>query len=114
MDRIYNKEKLRFENEFVRHKILDFLGDLFLVGQLPNTLGNQGRLNRRSTWRINRQSHSFQILCFKSIVNDLGKPQKIELLTSELASSGRNHTVQRNNRDNGIFFTKPLQRCFID
>ncbi|MBI1979563.1 MAG: UDP-3-O-[3-hydroxymyristoyl] N-acetylglucosamine deacetylase, partial [Elusimicrobia bacterium] len=33
MDRIYNKEKsLRYPNEFVRHKILDFLGDLFLLG----------------------------------------------------------------------------------
>lgn len=34
MDRIYNKEKtLRYPDEFVRHKILDFLGDLFLLGQ---------------------------------------------------------------------------------
>ena len=34
MDRIYNKEKvLRYPNEFVRHKILDFLGDLFLLGK---------------------------------------------------------------------------------
>ncbi len=27
------KNKLRFENEFVRHKILDLLGDLYLLGQ---------------------------------------------------------------------------------
>lgn len=34
MDKIYNKEKiLRYPDEFVRHKILDFLGDLFLLGQ---------------------------------------------------------------------------------
>ena len=34
MDKIYNKEKkLRFKDEFVRHKILDFLGDLFLLGK---------------------------------------------------------------------------------
>lgn len=34
MNRIYNKEKnLRYPDEFVRHKILDFLGDLFLLGQ---------------------------------------------------------------------------------
>jgi len=31
-DRIVNKEGLRFENEFVRHKILDCLGDLSLAG----------------------------------------------------------------------------------
>lgn len=34
MDRIYNKEKkLRYPDEFVRHKILDFLGDLTLLGR---------------------------------------------------------------------------------
>ena len=34
MDRIHNKEKeLRFPDEFVRHKVLDFLGDLYLLGK---------------------------------------------------------------------------------
>ena len=31
-DGILNDEKLRFENEFVRHKILDAIGDLYLLG----------------------------------------------------------------------------------
>jgi UDP-3-O-[3-hydroxymyristoyl] N-acetylglucosamine deacetylase/3-hydroxyacyl-[acyl-carrier-protein] dehydratase len=30
---IMNEEPLRFEDEFVRHKILDFLGDLYLLGR---------------------------------------------------------------------------------
>jgi len=30
---ILNAEPLRFEDEFVRHKILDFLGDLYLLGR---------------------------------------------------------------------------------
>ncbi|MDD3053583.1 MAG: bifunctional UDP-3-O-[3-hydroxymyristoyl] N-acetylglucosamine deacetylase/3-hydroxyacyl-ACP dehydratase [Endomicrobiia bacterium] len=30
---IYNKEPLRYENEFVRHKILDLIGDLALAGK---------------------------------------------------------------------------------
>lgn len=30
---IYNKEPLRFDNEFVRHKILDLIGDLALAGK---------------------------------------------------------------------------------
>src|SRR5262249_4759897 len=30
-DRILNSEPLRFPDEFVRHKILDLLGDLFLL-----------------------------------------------------------------------------------
>jgi len=32
-DGILNREPLRFEDEFVRHKILDFLGDLSLLGR---------------------------------------------------------------------------------
>jgi UDP-3-O-[3-hydroxymyristoyl] N-acetylglucosamine deacetylase/3-hydroxyacyl-[acyl-carrier-protein] dehydratase len=32
-DGILNAEPLRFEDEFVRHKILDFLGDLYLLGR---------------------------------------------------------------------------------
>ena len=33
LDRIHNKEKsLRYPNEFARHKALDLLGDLFLLG----------------------------------------------------------------------------------
>ena len=31
-DRILNSEPLRFPDEFVRHKVLDLLGDLFLLG----------------------------------------------------------------------------------
>lgn len=34
MDKIHNKEKsLRFPDEFVRHKTLDLLGDMYLLGQ---------------------------------------------------------------------------------
>jgi UDP-3-O-[3-hydroxymyristoyl] N-acetylglucosamine deacetylase/3-hydroxyacyl-[acyl-carrier-protein] dehydratase len=31
-DRVLNQEPLRFPDEFVRHKVLDLLGDLFLLG----------------------------------------------------------------------------------
>jgi UDP-3-O-[3-hydroxymyristoyl] N-acetylglucosamine deacetylase len=31
-DRILNKEGLRYDDEFVRHKVLDALGDLYLAG----------------------------------------------------------------------------------
>ena len=31
-DRVLNKEGLRYKDEFVRHKILDLLGDLYLSG----------------------------------------------------------------------------------
>ncbi len=32
-DGIYNDEKLRFPDEFVRHKILDLMGDVYLLGR---------------------------------------------------------------------------------
>ena len=32
-DKILSKEPLRFKDEFVRHKILDIIGDVFLLGQ---------------------------------------------------------------------------------
>ena len=31
-DRVLNREGLRYDDEFVRHKILDAIGDLYLVG----------------------------------------------------------------------------------
>src|SRR5690606_20788717 len=31
-DKIISKEPLRFKDEFVRHKILDIIGDIFLLG----------------------------------------------------------------------------------
>jgi len=34
LNQVYSKEKnLRYSNEFVRHKVLDFIGDLYLLGQ---------------------------------------------------------------------------------
>ncbi|OGS28114.1 MAG: UDP-3-O-[3-hydroxymyristoyl] N-acetylglucosamine deacetylase [Elusimicrobia bacterium RIFOXYB2_FULL_48_7] len=33
MDKIHNLEKLRYDNEFVRHKLLDIIGDLYLLGK---------------------------------------------------------------------------------
>ena len=32
--RVLNEDGLRYENEFVRHKILDAVGDLYLLGSL--------------------------------------------------------------------------------
>lgn len=33
IDRIHNNGELRFRDEFVRHKLLDFMGDLYLLGK---------------------------------------------------------------------------------
>ena len=32
-DRVLNEDGLRFEDEFVRHKVLDAVGDLYLAGR---------------------------------------------------------------------------------
>jgi UDP-3-O-[3-hydroxymyristoyl] N-acetylglucosamine deacetylase len=42
-DRVLNEEGLRFADEFVRHKVLDCLGDLYLAGAPL-----RGRLTARS------------------------------------------------------------------
>ena len=33
--RVLNEDGLRYNNEFVRHKILDFIGDLAIIGYIP-------------------------------------------------------------------------------
>jgi len=33
IDRIHNPDKLRYDDELVRHKVLDFLGDIYLLGK---------------------------------------------------------------------------------
>ncbi len=49
-DRVLNEEKLRYPDEFVRHKILDLLGDLFILGGpllghvSANRSGHQGHV----------------------------------------------------------------------
>ena len=43
---ILNKEKLRNEKEFVNHKILDCMGDLYLSGY--KILGSFGMFSRRT------------------------------------------------------------------
>jgi UDP-3-O-[3-hydroxymyristoyl] N-acetylglucosamine deacetylase len=33
--RVLNEDGLRYKDEFVRHKILDFIGDLAIIGHIP-------------------------------------------------------------------------------
>jgi UDP-3-O-[3-hydroxymyristoyl] N-acetylglucosamine deacetylase len=64
-DRVLNPEGLRFEDEFVRHKVLDAIGDLALAGLpligLYRTVRGGHRLNYavlsalmadKSAWRV--------------------------------------------------------------
>ncbi len=46
-DTILNPEGLRYEDEFIRHKVLDLLGDLWLLGRPVKGLINASRANHR-------------------------------------------------------------------
>ena len=46
-DKVLSKEPLRFEDEFVRHKILDIVGDFSLLGKYPKSTHNS-RSSRHS------------------------------------------------------------------
>lgn len=56
------KNKLRFENEFVRHKILDLMGDLYLVGPIKAhvvALRSGHSLNLKLAKRIAQQKEKY-------------------------------------------------------
>ncbi len=64
--KILNPEGLRFENEFVRHKILDAIGDMSLIGM--NFLGNYealaGRhdLNHKLTLELLKDKDNYEVV----------------------------------------------------
>ncbi len=69
--RILNPEGLRFENEFVRHKILDALGDMMVSGY--NILGNytafagSHELNYQLTSALLADSRNYEIATIESL-----------------------------------------------
>jgi UDP-3-O-[3-hydroxymyristoyl] N-acetylglucosamine deacetylase len=69
--RILNPDGLRYENEFVRHKILDAIGDLYLVGHpflASYTAHKSGHgLNNQLLRALLAQPDSYEIVSFDSI-----------------------------------------------
>jgi UDP-3-O-[3-hydroxymyristoyl] N-acetylglucosamine deacetylase len=67
--RILNAEGLRFEDEFVRHKILDAIGDLYLVGHpllASYTAHKSGHgLNNQLLRALLAQPDSYEIVTFE-------------------------------------------------
>ncbi len=69
--RILNPEGLRFENEFVRHKILDAMGDMMVSGY--NILGNytafagSHELNYQLTSALLADSRNYEIATIESL-----------------------------------------------
>ena len=53
-DGLHRGIELRFPDEFVRHKVLDVVGDLALVGAPPRRARGRERPGHRATWRWRR------------------------------------------------------------
>lgn len=68
--RILNPDGLRYENEFVRHKILDAIGDLYLVGHpllASYTAHKSGHaLNNKLLRALLAQAECYEIVSFES------------------------------------------------
>lgn len=84
---ILNKNKLRVENEFVRHKILDAIGDLFMCGY--NIIGSFSayksghKLNSKLLITLLKNKSAWNLVTFKkkSSIYDIFKiPSKIKNL----------------------------------
>ena len=64
--KILNPEGLRFENEFVRHKILDAIGDMSLIGM--NFIGNYEAmagshdLNHKLTMKLLEDTENYEVI----------------------------------------------------
>jgi UDP-3-O-[3-hydroxymyristoyl] N-acetylglucosamine deacetylase len=83
--RILNNEELRYEDEFVRHKILDAIGDLYLAGHpiigayVAEKSGHA--LNNLLLRKLFSQPDAYEIVSFDQISN---APKAFQALHSEL------------------------------
>jgi UDP-3-O-acyl-N-acetylglucosamine deacetylase len=82
---ILNKDSLRFKDELVRHKILDLIGDLSLLG-----------LRIEAHVIASRSGHSSNINLARKLAGDFltgdgGKPQVLQLDISQILEIERDH-----------------------
>ena len=70
---VLNPEGLRYENEFVRHKILDAMGDLMLLGKRVvgeyNASASSHELNNLLTRKLLSSEDAYEIVRFKEFEN---------------------------------------------
>jgi UDP-3-O-[3-hydroxymyristoyl] N-acetylglucosamine deacetylase len=69
--RILNSDGLRYENEFVRHKILDAIGDLYLIGHplLASYVAHKSghTLNNQLLRALLEQPDAYEIVSFDTL-----------------------------------------------
>ena len=68
--KVINKEGLRFQDEFVRHKILDAIGDMSLLG-MPiigkyESFAGSHNLNHELTMELLKDSEAYKVVSFES------------------------------------------------
>ena len=80
-DRILNNDGLRFENEFVKHKVLDFIGDLALLGHAIH-----GEVF------IDKGGHALHVDFVKYIWSELCQ-QSVNYCTDDLSVSRKNREM---------------------
>jgi UDP-3-O-[3-hydroxymyristoyl] N-acetylglucosamine deacetylase len=69
--RILNADGLRYENEFVRHKILDAIGDLYLIGHplLASYIAHKSghAMNNQLLRALLEQPDAYEIVTFEKL-----------------------------------------------
>ena len=83
-DRVLNKEGLRYDDEFVRHKVLDALGDLYLAGGA--ILGHFHGV---------RSGHALNHQLIEALFGDPAAWRPVTLAASELAQGAWDEEPQR-------------------
>jgi UDP-3-O-[3-hydroxymyristoyl] N-acetylglucosamine deacetylase len=87
--RILNADGLRYEDEFVRHKILDAIGDLYLVGHpllASYTAHKSGHaLNNDLLRALLARPDAYEIVSFDAL--DTAPPSYVKQMTREWAQS---------------------------
>ena len=85
--RILNSDGLRYEDEFVRHKILDAIGDLYLVGH-PLLASYEAHksghaLNNQLLLELLKHPDAYEIVTFES--NDVAPQSYVRQMAREWA-----------------------------
>ncbi|SFD62329.1 UDP-3-O-acyl-N-acetylglucosamine deacetylase [Massilia yuzhufengensis] len=87
--RILNADGLRYEDEFVRHKILDAIGDLYMVGHpllASYTAHKSGHaLNNELLRSLLAQPDAYEVVSFDALVD--APPSYIRQMTREWAQT---------------------------
>jgi UDP-3-O-[3-hydroxymyristoyl] N-acetylglucosamine deacetylase len=65
--RVLNTEGLRYENEFVKHKVLDAIGDLYLIGEYAAFKSGHG-LNNLLARALLSRPEAFEVVTFEGRV----------------------------------------------